>query len=110
MFIDPPLEDGTEAPLSQYAVGAEIPGGGFEIAEGEAPQFGRLQDLILPTRSQRRRRWGYPAARTTQPISIFAIIPRVYTCVRQTRPFQLQSKLINLFFQPRKAPIDDKVI
>lgn len=56
MFIDPPLEDGTEAPLSQYAVGAEIPGGGFEIAEGEAPQFGRLQDLILPTRSQRRRR------------------------------------------------------
>jgi hypothetical protein len=40
VLVDPPFEDGAEASLAEDTVGAEVPGGGLELVEGEAPHIG----------------------------------------------------------------------
>ena len=50
VLVDPAFEDGAEASLAEDAVGAEVPGGGPQLVEGEAPHVGGLQNLALAAR------------------------------------------------------------
>ena len=50
VLVDPAFEDGAEASLAEDAVGAEVPGGGPQLVEGEAPHVGGLQNLALASR------------------------------------------------------------
>jgi hypothetical protein len=54
LLIDPSLEDEAEAPLAEDAVGTEVPGGGPQLVEGEAPDVGGLEDVALAARRHRR--------------------------------------------------------
>jgi len=50
VLVDPPFEHEAEASLAEDAVGAEVPGGGPQLVESEAPHVGGLQDLALAAR------------------------------------------------------------
>lgn len=51
-LVDPPLEDGAEASLAEDAVGPEVPGGGHQLRQGEAPDIGRPENLTLAARER----------------------------------------------------------
>lgn len=70
VLVNPSFEDGAKASLAENTVGAEVPGGGLELVEAEAPHIGRLQNLTLAARGGwHGRRGGDTAAHSVSSLT-----------------------------------------